>query len=67
MRAMGLQPLDKVQYGRPYRRTGDLDEGAAKRVEILARQVYPWVQSLPKGRSRAGRALMRLLSAMPAR
>jgi hypothetical protein len=67
MRAMGLQPLEKVQYGRAYGRTGNLDEGAAKRVEILARQVYPWVQSLPKGRARAGRGLMRLLSAMPAR
>ena len=67
MRAMGLQPLDKVQYSRAFGRTGDLDDQAARRAEALARRVYPWVQSLPKGRSRAGRALMRLMSAMPAR
>ena len=67
MRAMGLQPLEKVQYGRAFGRTGDLDEQAARRAEALARRVYPWVQFLPKGRSRAGRALMRLMSAMPAR
>ena len=36
---MGLQPLDKVQYGRAYRRTGDLDEEAARRVEALSRRV----------------------------
>ena len=64
MRAMGLQPLDKVQYGRAYRRTGDLDEEAARRVEALSRRVYPWVQYLPKGRSRAGGVVMRLISAM---
>ena len=67
MRAMGLQPLETVQYGRAYGRTGDLDEEAARQAEFLARRVYPWVQFLPKGRSRAGRALMRLMSAMPAR
>lgn len=67
MRGMGLQPREKVKYGRAYGRTGDLDEEAAKRAEILARWVYPWVKSLPKGRTHAGRALMRLMSAMPAR
>ena len=67
IRAMGLQPLEKVQYGRAFGRTGDLDEQAARRAEALARRVYPWVQSLPKGRSRAGRALMRLMSALSAR
>jgi len=67
MRAMGLQPLETVQYGRAFGRTGGLDEEAARRVEALARRVYPWVPSLPKVRSRAGRALMRLMSAMPVR
>ena len=66
MRAMGLQPLEAVQYGRAYARSGDLDEQASRRAEALSRRVYPWVQFLPKGRSRVGRALIRLMSAMPA-
>jgi len=67
MRAMGLQPQETVQYGRAYGRTGDLDELAARRADAFARRVYPWVQFLPKDQSRAGRVLMRLMSAMPAR
>jgi hypothetical protein len=66
MQAMGLQPQEIVQYGRAYERTGPLHEQAARHWEILTRRLYPWVQSLPKGRLRAGRALMRLLSAIPA-
>ena len=46
---------------------GSLVEAAAHRAEGFAIRVYPWVKRLPKGRARAGRALMRLLSAMPAR
>lgn len=67
MRAMGLAPRQRVQYGRAYERTGSLDEQAAHRAEGLARRLYPWVKPLPKGRSRAGRALIRLMSAIPAR
>ena len=67
MRKMGLELLEKVQYGRAFGRTGELDEEAARRAEELAQRVYPWVQFLPKGRSRAGQALKKLFSAMPAR
>ena len=63
MRSMGLYPHEKVQYGRSYRRTGYLDLTAARQAEALAQRVYPWVQFLPKGRSRVGHALMRLTSA----
>jgi hypothetical protein len=66
MRAIGLQPMESVRYGRAYERTGSLDEQAAHRVDAFARHVYSWVKPLPKGRTRAGRALMRLMSAMPA-
>ena len=63
MRALGLQPLEKVQHGRAFGRNGELDEEAARCAKELAQRVYPWVQFLPKGRSRTGRALMRLMSA----
>ena len=67
MRAMGLQPREKVQYGRAFLRTGDLDETAARRAEALAKRLYPWVQLLPKGRSSAGRALTLLMSSLSVR
>ena len=67
MRKMGLHPLEKVQYGRAFGRTGELDKEAARRAEELAKRVYPWVQYLPNGRSLAGQALMKLFSSMPAR
>ena len=67
MFAMGLQPKEKVRYGCAYEHTGELDEQAARRVDALARRVYPWLKPLPKGRTRAGGALMRVLSAWPAR
>ena len=63
MCAMGLQPQEKVGYGRAYGRIGILDKEAAKHVEALARRVYPIVKPLPRGRSRAGRALIRFISA----
>lgn len=67
MRAMGLQPQEKVQYGRAFERIGDLDEQSARRVDALAQRVYPWVKPVPKGRSRVGQALMSMFSALPAR
>lgn len=67
MCAMGLHPQEIVRYGRAYRRTGILDEEAAKPVEALARRIYPIVKPLPRGRSRVGRALMSLMSAISAR
>lgn len=63
MDAMGLQPRERVLYGRAYKYEGFLDEEAAYRADALACSVYTWVQPLPKGRTRVGRALMRLLSA----
>lgn len=67
MQTMGLQPREKVQYGRAFERTGQLDERLARRAEALARHVYPWVPALPKGRSHVGRVLMRILFALPSR
>lgn len=67
MRAMGLQPMEKVQYGRAFEHIGVLDEQAGHRAEALARRVYPWVKPLPRGRTRVGRALMDVLSAWSAR
>lgn len=62
MRAMGLQPLVHVQYGRVYRRSGDLDVSFARKIEALARNVFPVVRRLPKGRVKVGNAIMRLLT-----
>jgi hypothetical protein len=67
MQAMGMQPLERVCYGRAYQRTGSLDEQAARRVEALARRLHPWLKLLPKGRSKAGHSLIQLMSALLAR
>ena len=67
MRALGLQPQEKVQYGRVYERIGDLNEQSARQVEALARRVYPWIQPIPKGRSYVGKGLMRMITAMQSR
>ena len=60
MRAMGLVPGERVQYGRAYRRLGELDVPAARKVAECARKLHPWIQRLPKGLgwARAGRALI---------
>ncbi len=65
MRALGMQPREKVQYGRAYECTGQLNEEMARRVDTLARRVYSLVKPLPKGHALAGGSLMRLLSAWP--
>jgi len=57
MRAMGLEPGETVQYGRAYRWRGELDVPAARRIGNCGRKLYPWIQRLPKGRTRIGRAL----------
>ena len=66
MRSSGLQPMEKVKYGRAFKYNGKFDVQAAHRAEELASRLYSWVKPLPKGRARLGRALMRLLSAISA-
>lgn len=62
MEAMGLQPLGQVQYGRVYRRCGALDMSSARKMEALARHIFPLVRRLPKGRVKVGSAIISLLS-----
>lgn len=63
MRAMGLQPMEKVEYGRAYQRLGELDLSAARASEVLAKHLDPWMRQLPIGHSRIGPIAMRILSA----
>lgn len=62
MQAMGLNPIERLQYGRVFQATGRLNEAAARRVERLARRLYPFIQRLPRGRARLGSALVGLLA-----
>lgn len=59
MRAMGLKPGETVSYGRAYRRTGEFDVAAARRIGECARMLYPWIQRIPKGKTRIGRGLVK--------
>ena len=66
MRAMGLEPQEKVKYARAFERIDALNEQAARNIETLSYRLYPWLSILSKGRSRVGSVLVRLLSALPA-
>ena len=58
MLALGLRPVDKVQYGYSYKVVNTADMHSARRVESLSRNVYSFVRLLPKLRTRVGRLLL---------
>lgn len=60
MQAMGLQPEEKVVYGRSYRCKGSLNVPAAREKAECSRKIYPIVSWLPRGEARAGRILLQL-------
>lgn len=60
MQAMGLMHGSRVQYGRAYRRDGDLDLMAARRIGKRAQQLYPLINHLPRGRAWLGSFAMKL-------
>ena len=60
MRVMGLEPGETVVYGRAYRRTGEFDVPAARRIGECARKLHPWIRRIPKGKTRIGRGLVRV-------
>lgn len=60
MQAMGLQPEEKVVYGRSYRRKGKINVPAAREKGECSRKIYPLVARLPRGKTRAGRILLQL-------
>jgi hypothetical protein len=59
MGVMGLEPENAVVYGRVYRRTGEFDVPAARRIGECARRLHPWIERIPKGKARIGRGLVR--------
>jgi len=61
MKKMGLEPGAIVGYGRAYRRQGKIDVPAARQVAECGRKVYQWISWLPRGRTRIGVFLMRIL------
>ena len=61
MRAMRLQPAERVSYGRVYRREADFDILAARRIANCAKRLWPLLQKLPRGRAKIGGALVRYL------
>lgn len=59
MRAMGLQPGERVSYGRFYRREGNFDVPAARRIANRGKRLWPMVRKLPRGRAKIGGVLVR--------
>ena len=60
MQAMGLQPEEKVVYGRSYRRKGRFNVPAAREKGECSRKMYPLVSWLPRGKACAGQFLMQI-------
>ena len=63
MEAMGLQPMDRVIYGRVFQRIGDLDLNASRRFNQFANTVYSLLKPLPIGGKRIiGKAIIKLFN-----
>jgi hypothetical protein len=62
LNALGMEPCERVRYGRAYRRTGMLDLVAARKTGELARRMYRFLRYLPRGRTRLGSIAMKLFS-----
>jgi hypothetical protein len=60
MQKMGLEPGERVQYGRSYKRNGALDVNAARKMAARAELIYPLIRHLPRGRARLGELVMKL-------
>jgi SAM-dependent methyltransferase len=58
MSAMGLQPGERVSYGRVYKRSGVYDVLSARRVAGCAKRIWPLVEKLPRGRAKLGSTLV---------
>jgi SAM-dependent methyltransferase len=63
MRAMGMEDLGRVGYGRAHARTGEIDLVAARAVEARSRQIHAVLGFLP---TPLARAFARLLTRRPA-
>jgi len=61
MQAMGLQPGERVSYGRSYQCFAELNIPAARKTAERARKLWPLFQKLPRGRARIGSSFVRLL------
>ena len=63
MEALGLQPMDRVIYGRDFQRIGDLDLRAARQLDQVAKTVYAFLKPLPvNGRRITGKAILKPVS-----
>lgn len=61
MQAMGLQPEERVVYGRSYRREGVINVAAARQKGECSRRIYPLISWLPRGKARVGQILLQIL------
>ncbi len=59
MSVMGLEPGEKIKYGRVYIRKGNFDVKAARKVGECAKKWYPIIENIPIGKTRIGKILIR--------
>jgi hypothetical protein len=62
MSVMGLEPGQRVKYGRVYLRKGDFDVEAARKVGECAKKLYPIIENIPKGKTLIGKILVHILA-----
>lgn len=62
MKTMGLEPEEKVGYGRAYRRVvTEYNLDKARKVDECSKSLFPLVKYLPLGQAEAGKLLVSLL------
>lgn len=62
MKAAGLAPEHKLGYGHLYVRNEFLDERAARRLEQVSKQIYPYSLMVPFASHKIGRVLFNIFS-----
>ena len=62
MSAMGLVPKERVQYGRAYLRSGNLNAISARKAALWSKRLFPLIRLLPRGKTRIGSFLINVFS-----
>ena len=61
MTELGMEPKERVSYGRAYKRVGEADKNEARSLEKEIKIIFNCIKFLPKGKSRVGKFIVKVL------